>query len=160
MELIPVQPTPQEAQLVMHWRNDPVTLAMSFHQEPKIWESFYPEFLASYFLADLPIWWGVVNAEKIGLARFRHYDLIEACDIGIMIAPQARGQGYSTRLIQLATQSVHDLGWKTVIAEIKPVNSASIRAFEGAGYQFRDELWRKLPDLPDPILIKRYHHAI
>lgn len=163
MKLLPLSPTESDARRVMAWRNDPLTLAMSFHQSPKVWESFYPEFLAAYFPGPtLPAFWGVVEENPVGLTRFRPYDapLSQAqgpvCDISIMIAPDQRGRGYSKQLILLATAAAHDLGWAWIVAEIKPQNTSSIHAFEAAGYRYIDTHPRTFSDLPDPIPVRRY----
>jgi N-acetylneuraminate synthase len=163
MNLLPLSPTESDAQRVMAWRNDPLTLAMSFHQTPKRWESFYPEFLANYFPGpDLPAYWGLVEGLPVGLVRFRAYDdplpggQKPLCDISIMIAPEQRGRGYSKALILAGSAAVYALGWAWIVAEIKAQNTASIHAFEAAGYRYIDTYPRSFSDLPDPIPVRRY----
>lgn len=37
----------EDATLIMEWRNDPDTLRMSIHTQPKMWDTFYKEFINS-----------------------------------------------------------------------------------------------------------------
>lgn len=161
MKLEPAQPTEEHARLVMNWRNDPITLSMSFHKTPKQWPAFYEEFQQQYFTeASLPPLFGVVNGEKVGFLRFRPYEGVgeSACDIGIMIAPQHRGKGYGNMLVIAGTQFIHEQGWKTVVAEVLLHNVTSIRMFVRCGYQQLDEYHRIVSDLPYPITVFRFIH--
>ena len=36
-------PIEDHAKQVMEWRNDPITLSMFYHREPKIWSDFWIE---------------------------------------------------------------------------------------------------------------------
>ena len=129
------------ALLVMTWRNDPVTLAASFHVEPKEWPAFLGEY-RGFFDGDprvVPPLFGVAGGERVAFLRFRPAEDPEglgrsACDISINVAPAARGRGLGRALIVAATERA--LGsFDVVLAEIKPGNAASVRAFEGAGYR-------------------------
>src|SRR5258707_1999075 len=92
------EPLTEHARLIMDWRNDPVTLSMSYHREPKVWESFWLEYQSSYlgerpgpvFLVD--------KGERVGFLRFRSVPhptglLGKVVDISINLAPDRRGKG-------------------------------------------------------------------
>lgn len=164
MKLIPAEPTEDDARLVMEWRNDPVTLSMSFHQQPKQWPDFLTEFQTQYFThPDLPPLFGVVDDDvAVGFLRFRAYDdelpYAEACDIGVMVAPEERGKGYGHQLVMLGTFYIHEQDWPIVVAEILPHNEASIRLFKKADYQWLDAHDHHIPDLPEPVRVLRYIH--
>ena len=128
-----------DARLVMEWRNDPVTLAASFHVEPKLWPAFFEEYRAYFDGAGPPPLFGVVLGERVAFLRFRPCADPEergrkSCDISINVAPAARGRGFGRALIVAATS--HALAHHAlVLAEIKPGNAASTRAFLSAGYR-------------------------
>ena len=44
------RPIEAHARLVIAWRNDPHTLEMFYHHEPKVWDKFYLEFRDDYFV--------------------------------------------------------------------------------------------------------------
>ncbi|MFP4322565.1 MAG: GNAT family N-acetyltransferase [Anaerolineales bacterium] len=165
LTLLPAAPTLADAEQVLHWRNDPLTRQMSFHQTPKRMPNFFDEFCDIYFVdTRLPPLFGVVGDEKVGFLRFRAYDnalpagLARACDIGVMIAPEWRGRGYGTQLVTLGTVFIHQQGWPVVVAEIREQNPASEALFAKAGYIYIDDHQRMIHDLPEPVAVKRYVH--
>lgn len=165
MYLIPAQPIDDHARLVMEWRNDPLTLSMSFNQTPKIWENFRDEFKDTYFThPQLPPLLGMVEEVPIGFIRFRLYDhplpsqFTQPCDISVMISPLQRGKGYGTELVKQSTAYIHKLGWVTVVAEILAVNQTSIRLFERNNYHFLDEISRNIHTLAVLTPVLRYVH--
>jgi|GEM_PF-3801206 len=165
MQLVPVPKTYDAALQVMAWRNDLITRSMSFHQAPKVMPNFWDDFQANYFVDGVPHpMFGMADDTRVGFLRFRVYPdpLPEpyqtASDISIMVSPDHRGKGYGLHLLQLGTAYLHQQGWQTVIAEIRPENTVSIRLFEKAGYIFLDQHTREIHDLPAPVTIQRYVH--
>ena len=137
VQLLLAEPTDDDALLVMRWRNDPTTLAASFHQEPKVWPAFQAEF-ARYFDASIPPLFGADDGERLAFVRFR--DVVKPAlgprlvvDISINVAPEARGRGVGTRIIALASARALEQA-DAVLAEIRPGNAASVKAFLAAGY--------------------------
>ncbi len=66
-----VRPCEEDARLVVQWRNDPETLRYSFHQEPKLWDDFYPEFIRDYFSHPLlPPLFILQNGDRVGFILF------------------------------------------------------------------------------------------
>lgn len=147
--LLPAKPTEEDARLVMRWRNDPVTRRNSFHQEKKVWESFYGEFRDEYFkMKKLPPLFGLHRGERVGFLRFREYQLNDVRDgvveVGIMISPEFRRRGFGVNLIEMGVDWAFERGVDRVVAEIKRENIASIRAFEKAGFLFYDEMIKEI----------------
>lgn len=161
IRLVEARPNEIDARLVMEWRNDPVTLANSYDGRPKVWETFWPHYLRDYFtLPGLPALFAVKDGERIAQLRFRLYEEIDlpgmSLDIGINLAPERRGQGLATPIIAAACNHAFAWGADRIVAETKPDNAPSRRAFERAGFVYRDEIernpWRELP----PVAVVRY----
>lgn len=131
----------------MTWRNDPATRAASFHTEPKTWPAFFTEYRAYFDDAPLAPVFGLRGGERLAFLRFRRCphpsggprpgEPGSLVDISVNVAPAARGLGLGTAFIALATRhalvALPELS--AVLAEIKPGNAASVRAFLAAGYQ-------------------------
>lgn len=74
---------------------------------------------------------------RIGILRFE-INPINGYVISIAVAPEARGRGYGKKMIKAGTARLAErFGVDKVMAFIKPDNTASIRAFEGADYHFK-----------------------
>ncbi len=152
----------KDARLVMQWRNDPVTLLMSFHQEPKGWETFWPEYCVSYFSNPrLPPLFACYDGKEIAFLKFSQYvsgnEVPEnSVDIGIIIAPEHRGKGLGSIVVREAANRMLGQGFSAVIAEIKHENAASIAAFRNAGYFLLDSTHKNIPEIKEIIPVYRY----
>jgi N-acetylneuraminate synthase len=124
----------------MKWRNDPHTLAMSYHSEPKQWKTFFPEFLRDYFVfKELHPLFVLLNGERVAFLRFNRIshpakNNEKCCEIGINVAPQRRGKGVGTKSLELALAWLAQQGYNAVYAEVKKGNSVSQKAFLQAGF--------------------------
>jgi HAD superfamily hydrolase (TIGR01509 family) len=160
--LVPARQVEEDARLCMEWRNDPATRTMSYHRELEEWPRFWLQYRDSYFLyLELPPMFALYRRERIGFLRFRPYvfalpQMVRSVDIGINIAPEWRSQGWGKRVIAAATFHLFCEGVDQVIAEIKPENTASRKAFANAGYALMDGLDRTIPDLTESVRILRY----
>lgn len=136
-----VFPIKQDAELALKWRNDPVTLAMSFtHREAVTLEEFFPRFLKNYFtLPSLPPLFAVIDGERMALLRFDPADPAKfprcSCEISIVVAPEKRNQGYGSKVLLalesfLSRQGVFGMG-----AQILESNIASQKTFLKSGYE-------------------------
>lgn len=161
-----VRPLESHARLLMEWRNDPVTLKMSFHQEPKVWDSFWKEFCECYFLLpDLPplfVWCG---GERVAFLRFGN--LIapidpqrRSCEVSIHVAPQHRGKGFGKRALLEVKAWIQKQGYDDLYAEVKEENAASHRLFLAAGFQDLGATVRVLEDERLQCKIHRYLAAL
>lgn len=130
-----------DARVVMEWRNDPETLKWSFHQQPKSWPTFWEKFQSDYFcFSDLPPLFAWIGEERVAFIRFRpHLDIQgrkqKTCDISIVVAPEQRGKGIGTAVLEAAGEWAALQGYQQILAKIKVDNKASQKAFEAAGYK-------------------------
>lgn len=136
-----VFPTEDNARLVMEWRNDPITLKMSFHPQPKAWPAFFSEFKSAYFsLPDLPPLFVLEEGQRVAFLRF---DAAEspfnpsrrACEISIIVAPFARRKGIGTRTLLQIKPWIEKQGYDDIYAMILLDNQPSQKAFERAGFK-------------------------
>ena len=141
------------ARLVMAWRNDPTTLAMSYHREPKVWDRFWPEYVGEYLRPTTspgPVF-VLADGERIGFLRFRTVPHPRGLgglttDISINLAPRARGRGLSAPALRVALGYLRDLGVDAVHAEVRAGNTASLRAFELAGFETLGPARKRIAD--------------
>lgn len=153
------RPIESHARLVMQWRNDPHTLEMSFHKQPKEWSSFYPEFIHDYFsLADLPPLFALQNGHRVGFLRFRPAeDPIDvnkrSAEISINIAPEHRGKGLGQRILETVQEIAAAQGYDSIYAEIKNENAPSKRAFQAAGFHPLNEKQKMIEDTQEECWI-------
>jgi N-acetylneuraminate synthase len=163
--LEPARPVEADAALVMAWRNDPVTLAVSYHHEPKQWAGFWPEFRDRYFPADAPgPMFALEGGRRVGFLRFAAApdpDGARRCiDLSINVAPEARGRGIGRAVLAAAEAHLRALGAEAIYAEVRVDNAASQRAFEAAGYRRLGETVKPIPDTGEAAAIVRYLRAL
>lgn len=138
-----MQPTKEQASVVLAWRNDPETLKASLtFTQPKSLDVFYPLFLERYFtLVDLPSLFALWQGQRIAALRFDPADdpidlNRKAAEISINVASQFRGKGLGTAILQQAASLAKNQGYDSLLARIKSHNNSSIHAFENAGFRF------------------------
>ncbi len=132
----------KDAQFVLAVRNDPETRRMSVDSRVIPWEmhvSWYRRAVESptQYLAIIR-----ANTAEIGTVRL---DQDEAdsrrAEIHVALLPDFRGQGMGSLAIQSACERAVELGYDTVVARVKEINTASVRAFEKSGFRIvREEL--------------------
>lgn len=153
-------PNEQDAKQVMEWRNDPMTRAMSFHQEYKTWDRFYPEFKTRYFFTpELPPLFVLSNGQRIGFLAFEPVPhpsgMAQCCEISIQIDPNFRGKGLGSAALKIIHPWILSRGYQTILAEVKVENVASQKMFQKAGYHKIDEK-QKILEKDQHIPIFRY----
>lgn len=157
-----VLPCEQHAQRIMQWRNDLETRAVSFHSLPKTWPAFYQEFLSTYFTTpELPSLFAWEGAERVACLRFRtvsHPQIAnrKCCEISLNVAPGKRGKGIGTHILQEIAPWVRTQGYDDILAEIKPENRASVKAFEKAGFSFFKTIDKELEETGKVIPVAQY----
>lgn len=157
-----VQPIESHARLIMEWRNDPETLKMSFHQQPKKWESFFKEFTEEYFsIPELPPLFVLWEGQRAAFLRFHIVEhpnkpSLKCCDISINVAPDKRGQGIGSYSLETIKRWVALQGFDAIYAEVKPENTSSQKAFQAAGYQKLNDIEKQLPDIGQTATVTRY----
>lgn len=114
-----------DAQILFDWRNDPVTRAASHQGAPLVYEE-HVEWL-NRTLANNRRRLYVVELDGAAVGTLRA-DLGDVTELSWTVAPQHRGRGLGTRIVQAAL-AMHS----PARAEIKAGNVASIRIAERAG---------------------------
>ena len=130
----------------MEWRNDPTTLSMFYHHEPKIWPDFWDEFRNTYFNANQTIHpvFAVTQNKRVGFLKFTSinhpYGLPGlTVDISINISPEARGKGIGTKVLKACIEYLCKKGIACIYAEVLSHNVASIKTFKAAGFSFIEQ---------------------
>ena len=157
------RPIEAHARQVMAWRNDPDTLAVSFHPAPKVWETFWPEYRDAYFTHDChpsPLF-AIEDGKRIAFLRFRrvpHPDGLAGltADISINIAPEARGRGLGVRILTEVRDHLASHGIDAVMAEVRQGNAASHKTFTAAGYVSLGPAQKRVPDTGETCSVIRY----
>lgn len=156
------RPVEAHARQVMDWRNDPHTLAMFFHREPKTWESFWPEFRDTYFTdPGLPPLFARAGDQRVAFLRFQPCAHPEgrgrAVDISVNVAPEHRGKGFGVAAIRAGLDYLADTsGYDGVLAEVRAENHGSHKAFLGAGFRKLDEAVHHVEDTGEDCPVVRY----
>lgn len=161
------RPVEVHARLVMAWRNDPHTRAMSFHHQPKVWDTFWLEFRDTYFRhSGLPPLFLRVDGERVAFVRYQpaaHPESVGgvAVDVSLNVSPGARGNGFGRAALEFGSEHLrHSTGVDCVVAEIRVENEASLRAFAAAGYRLFDETEKIIEDTSERCRIARYIHDL
>jgi len=155
------RPLPEHARLVMNWRNDPATLAASFHPAPKVWASFWPEFRDHYCGQQQPgPVFALVDGQRIGFLRFRPFPALpggggRTVDLSINLAPEWRGQGWGTAVLQAVESVLRAAAIDSVVAEVFPDNPASAKSFLAAGYRSLGPVAKVVDDPARPVTVER-----
>jgi len=110
------------------WWNDRETRRFSGSGGAVTWEQHLTWMCEN--LAN-PFWYvGEIDGHPVGAVRIdRHDD--RRCWVSIVLAPDERGKGYGTRILQLLREHVE---LSVLWARIHNMNDPSRRAFEKAGY--------------------------
>lgn len=139
-----------DCDVVYPWAMDPSTREMSVRQD-----EFTPEEHRRWWSdRQLPVafhrWymlredadalaWVRYDAVVPGLPAWTGGPMVEhwgGAEVSLVVRPDRRGQGYGTRLLEMTTcMAKAHLETAPLVALILPENTASLRAFEKAGYQ-------------------------
>jgi N-acetylneuraminate synthase len=145
------RPVEDHARLVMTWRNDPETLKVSFHHDPKVWDTFWPEYRTSYIAEPpLPVF-ALYQGRRVAFLRFRPYAhprgwAGRVVDISINIAPEHRGRGLGPRILTAIQPYLSSEGIDTICAEVRTDNTQSFQAFLKAGFEDTGVNDKHIPD--------------
>lgn len=125
--------TMSDAPMLLAWRNDALTRAMSLStaevtpEEHAQWLSKSIDMpgraLRVAVLDDMPI--GQVRLDRASAGAFV---------LSITVAPEQRGRGLATAILAAAENEARELGATLLVAQIRPENHASIRTFKSAGF--------------------------
>jgi RimJ/RimL family protein N-acetyltransferase len=123
-----------DSRLVYEWNNHPSTRAASFSTAPIGWEEHERWMSQRLAGTGAPLMIGTDPAgHDIGLVRFDREG--SRARIGVVVAPERRGEGWSSALIDAGCTRLRALQpVSEVVAEIRPENLASRKAFEAADF--------------------------
>ncbi len=128
----------EDLQLTYSWANDPSVRQNSYNSEKISLDEHKNWLFDKINDPDTLFLIGEENNESIGQLRFERFD--NHAIIGITVAPSQRGKGYGAKILKEGLKEYSKL-WKVPVhAFIKKDNIASIKAFEKAGFVFKEEL--------------------
>ncbi len=125
----------EDCRMVWEWVNMPAVRSASFHSAPIPWNEHVQWFNARlgngacrYYIAE------TTGKGPIGQIRF---DLNgDSALVSVCLDPTLHGKGYGSALISKASRELLlGTGITRLLAQIKPTNPASIRAFAGADFE-------------------------
>lgn len=125
-------PRPEDAAVVLRWRNDPVTRAMSRTADP-----VSPERHADFWRRigsdpDLIYFMGETDGGPFGVIAFERID--GEWEVSTHVGPEHRGRGLARSLVQEGIRAAFPQGVPLLRAEIKAENTPSRRVFESLGF--------------------------
>ena len=119
---------------VYSWRNHPEVRRWSFHSDPISWEEHEAWWTKILRCSEVRMYIGQQAGNKIGMIRFDHRE--GPVRVSVMLNPDFMGRKLGRRLIALGVEAFwRQEGLRPILAEIKPDNIASQKAFEKAGFQ-------------------------
>jgi UDP-2,4-diacetamido-2,4,6-trideoxy-beta-L-altropyranose hydrolase len=138
----------EDARLWFEWANDAAVRANGFHPDPIPWETHLDWFERHRRSPDSRLWIGFnLDEEAVGYVRL-HRSGGDEWEVGVAVAPAHRGQNLGQRLVGLALRQFQvqrdseeddkasrDAFAATIVARIKPGNSASLNLFQAIGFQ-------------------------
>jgi RimJ/RimL family protein N-acetyltransferase len=123
-----------DAELLLAWANDPVTRSASFHAaaiSPAEHRRWLAERLAS---TSTTLWIGELDGLPVGQVRIE-LDPAGVGEVGISVAPSARGAGVGRRLLNSALREAsRSLPVTAFVARVRPDNERSLGLFHAAGF--------------------------
>lgn len=124
--------TMEDAMILYVWRNHPSTRAMFRQEHPVDWET-HRQWLQDVLVdPNRTLLVAVREGQAIGTVRF-DLDGSDA-EVSVTVSPEHRGVGVGTEILRLGTEQAL-LTCDRVVAHIKTSNTASVRAFQKAGYR-------------------------
>ncbi len=140
--LAPTQPqevvlrraTPDDSAHILRWANDPDTRGASFSSEPIASDEHEAWFRQSLRNPQRLILVANAAGAACGIFRLDIDASGHTADVGLNLAPEARGRGLAVPVLTQGTRFARGLGIQRLVAYIKPSNSASVKSFMRAGY--------------------------
>ena len=126
-----------DVDLLYRWTNDELVRKQSFSTELIPYESHCKWFKKKVKDANSFFFIVEQDAKEVGLVRF---DILDAvATIGVSIDREFRGRGLGAEIINLGVQSFFRENDLPILASIKKVNTASVKSFEKAGFEYLKE---------------------
>ena len=133
--------------MLWEWRNDEETRQWSRSQERVPWETHVKWLTRRLEQTNYPLWvaertltfgaWcskheSVTKVIPVGVGRIDPHG--EELEVSVTIAPEWRGNGFGTKLVQALVDTVPEGQRGRLIAQVKLGNKASVLALERAGF--------------------------
>lgn len=127
--------TMADADILFEWANDPVTRASSGSSKLSIPRDEHDRWMQMNVLYGYPKHVVMIADSEEGSVGVVRFDVVNSdvmtYRVSITVAPKFRGQQMSGSILTKACCLMHE---STLLAEIKPENAASIKIFEGCGF--------------------------
>lgn len=135
---------PEDSAALLAWRNDPMSVAASLDRQP-VEDGDHQRWFARVIVdprRSLYIGRDSISGERVGMCRFDRAPERAQAVVSINVAPQWRGKGVGTLLLQesLARHRKEHPSTTTILAQIRSDNVASVRLFESSGFSLVDTL--------------------
>lgn len=133
---------PQDSQMLFDLRNDPAVREVSFNQSAVTQEE-HDRWLGQTLASPNRILWIPQDRslQPLGRVQMDLSDNLKQATISIALDKQFRGKGLGPVVIEKATEMIFAdsgalAGVGSVVANIKPTNTQSCKAFEKVGFEF------------------------
>lgn len=123
-----------DAEILLAWRNDPVTRANSHHETPVMPLDHRAWLQRALESPAIRLYVAEANGTRIGSGRLDLFEFGVTATLSLTVAPAHRGCGYSPQIIQGLRDEAERLGVKVLTATVLPHNIPSLRAFLSAGF--------------------------
>lgn len=127
---------PHDSGIIWRWHNDPEVKSVSLASPDPSFDEFVTEF-QSTIASGINHCWIVENAAgtAIGYACFDKLSSGGSPKISVIVDHSRRGRGIGTALITQASEKLfRESSHRSIVAQIRPGNIASEKAFRAAGY--------------------------
>jgi UDP-2,4-diacetamido-2,4,6-trideoxy-beta-L-altropyranose hydrolase len=126
---------PSDAYALWLWANDPETRGASFTGAEIPWAD-HVRWLADRLTdGSSVVLVGEDESRPVGLVRFESKDGWRTARLSYVVAPEARGEGWGSRLVQRGLTHLKRIYPEVAVwAEVKPANERSLRVFRGLGW--------------------------
>jgi RimJ/RimL family protein N-acetyltransferase len=118
-------------------RNDPDAVRFSWSKREirvdehnRWWEGTQD----ALFIAEASFSKTLGATRRVGTLRLTELDE-STCEVHLAVAREERGKGLSTRMLKESLELADGLGYTRIVARVDTPNTASLRAFFGAGYR-------------------------
>jgi len=120
---------------LFRWRNHPEVRKHFFHSTPISLNEHEQWFLAKINDPNTVIYIACSEKEKVGTIRYKNTQ--RGIYVSVMLNPDFFDRGFGSKIIELGTKKFirEKKPKKSILAEIKCDNIASIKAFQKAGFQ-------------------------
>ena len=135
----------EHSKKIWEWRNDPVTLNMSFNDKKVSWDEHQKWYKEKLNTKKSIIYISQNHEVLLGVVRFDNFEnKNQIYEISINIAPEMRGKGLGKMILNRSKETFlkENKNCSTIKANIKKENKISINLFLKCGFKitFKDEI--------------------